>query len=621
MCGLSAILLNTGSAVDPIVVERMTNALVHRGPDDSGFHFAGNVGLGFRRLSILDLSPTGHQPMTAKEGGATVVFNGEIYNFVELREELVALGHTFVSSGDTEVLLRAYLEWGTDCVRRFNGMWAFVIHDAKRHTLFASRDRFGIKPLYMYANAECVLLASEIKAIRASGLYRDRTNWATAARFLLDGDIDESDETFYQDVRHLPPGTSLEISVSDGARREWKYWNLVEAVHDIGADPASEFADLFEDAVRLHMRSDVPVGVHLSGGLDSTSIICASARLRRAARASDPLMAFSYIAKEFDESRYVEATVAQTGADLVRLETNPMRLWNLVAEVLRFQDEPVYSMMPLVSYELMRLAATNRVKVILNGQGADETLGGYPSYFEDYWLTLLRQGQVGKAWRELGAYAECHGGHRKRMLMRQLLRASRSAMGRSAFYGRAAAWSRRRKRLAHPWFKQELSEQLRGNQEAHTAKDLDDSLAYSIFRTPLPRILRVEDRNSMAHSIEARLPFLDYRLVSLAFSLPPDWRLRGPWNKFVLRQSMRGRIPEIVRTRVDKMGFPVPSDGWIAGPLYERMLDVLMSRNARERGIYNADAIVQALERHRRGEAKAGTALFNVAQFEIWSMQ
>lgn len=619
MCGLSAILLKNGTAVDGKVVARMTDVLAHRGPDDSGYFLAGPIGLGFRRLSILDLSPSGHQPMTL-DGRATVVFNGEIYNFVELRKELTDLGHRFISTGDTEVLVRAYLEWGTDCVLRFNGMWAFVIHDMERQVLFGSRDRFGIKPLYMHANADCVLLASEIKSIRASGLYRGDTNWERAARFLLDGQIDETEETFYSGIRQIPPGTSFEISL-DGECREWQYWTLANAVREVGSDPASEFADLFEDAVRLHMRSDVPVGVHLSGGLDSTSIICASARLRRTASATDPLMAFSYIAKEFDESPYIAETVAQAGATLVKLETDPVRLWSLVAEVLRYQDEPIYSMMPLVGYELMRLTASSGVKVILNGQGADETLGGYPSYFENYWLTLFRRGQVRHTWREIGSYVSSHGGSRARLFLGQLLRLTRATAGRTSAYRKAAEWNRRRKRLAHPWFTNDFCSQLRDGNEAHTAKDLDDSLEYSIYRTPLPRILRVEDRNSMAHSIESRLPFLDYRLVSLAFSLPPDWRLRGPWNKFVLREAMRGRIPEKVRTRVDKMGFPVPANSWIAGPLCDPLLDVLTSRNARERGIYNVGAIVEAVEKQRRGETRLGTALFNIAQFEIWSTQ
>ncbi len=620
MCGFSAILLKNGGLADPKVIARMTEVLTHRGPDDSGAFISGPVGLGFRRLAILDLSLAGHQPMATPDGQVLVVFNGEIYNFVELRNELISLGHTFRSSGDTEVLLRAYLQWGPECLGKFNGMWAFVIYDMRRGILFGSRDRFGIKPLYRYSNPDCVLLGSEIKSIRASGLYQGTTNWARAARFLIHGQIDETAETFYVDIEQVPPGAAFEIDLH-GNCREWQYWSLEDASCDAGSDPAASFAELFEDAVRLHMRSDVPVGVHLSGGLDSTSIICASARLRRAAKANGSLMAFSYIAPEFDESKYVADTIAQTGATLVKLETNPVRLWGLLKEVLWFQDEPIYSMMPLVSYELMRLTASNGVKVILNGQGADETLGGYPSYFNDYWFTLLGSGRVREVWREIGSHAAGHGGNRSQLIGRQLRRFASSRFAGLDPYQRAAKWKQRRRDLGHPWFTRHLTEHLPRQNQSSPAMSLNDSLRYSVYRTPLPRILRVEDRNSMAHSIEARLPFLDYRLVSMAFGLEPNWRLRGPWNKFVLREAMRGRIPESVRTRIDKMGFPVPVNNWIAGPLYEPILDTLTSRDARERGIYNIDSIIRDVKRHRRGEAKLGSEIFDVAQFEVWSAQ
>jgi asparagine synthase (glutamine-hydrolysing) len=618
MCGLAVILGRGGARVDPDVVERMTAILSHRGPDDSGTFMSETVGIGFRRLSILDLSPTGHQPMTTADGDVTIVFNGEIYNFVELRDALLALGHVFRSTGDTEVLLHAYLEWGPDCVSRFNGMWAFVIHDRRRGILFGSRDRFGIKPLYRHVTRDYVLLASEIKSIRASGLYRSGPNWGRAARFLLNGQIDETCETFYADIEQVPPGAAFTIDAS-GAVREWRYWSLADARWDTGPDPAAAFADLFEDAVRLHTRSDVPVGVHLSGGLDSTSIVCALARLRRAADASGPLMAFSYIAADFDESRYIADTIAQTGATLVPLKTDPRRLWGLLNEVLWYQDEPIYSMMPLVGYELMRLTARNGIKVILNGQGADETIGGYPSYFNDYWSSLLDAGRFVEAWNEIGRHVGTHGGSRRHLFVRQLRRVAQARLGRLGPYARLAHRKRRDRNLKHRWFTRELAEQLPRDDRPAGTVELNASLEDSIYRTPLPRILRVEDRNAMAHSIESRLPFLDFRLVSFAFSLAPNWRLRGPWNKFVLREAMRGRIPESVRTRADKMGFPVPANTWVADALREPILDVLTSRGTRERGIYNVDAIIRDLERHRRGEARLGDQIFDVAQFEAWS--
>jgi asparagine synthase (glutamine-hydrolysing) len=276
-------------------------------------------------------------------------------------------------------------------------------------------------------------------------------------------------------------------------------------------------------------------------------------------------------------------------------------------------------MMPLVGYELMRLTRDNGVKVIMNGQGADESLAGYPSYFADYWSEMLGAGRVAQAWREIGEHAAIHGGSRPRSFLRQARRVAQSRLGRVPAYRRLALWSERRRRANDRWYSRQLTDHYGDSPKDASGGALDSALAYSIYRTPLPRILRVEDRNSMAHSLESRLPFLDHRLVSFAFSLPAEWRMRGPWNKFVLRESMRGRIPESVRVRVDKMGFPVPSGNWIAQALYEPVRDIVGSRQVRERGIYNVDAIRGDLDRHRRREVDVSWGLFNIAQFEAWT--
>jgi asparagine synthase (glutamine-hydrolysing) len=575
------------------------------------------VGLGFRRLSILDLTPSGLQPMSTADGGVTLVFNGEIYNYRELREELRQRGHLFRSSGDTEVLLHAYLEWGAECLPRLNGMWAFLIWDEKRGVLFGSRDRFGIKPLYRHRAADCWLFGSEIKSIRASGRCETRVNWPVAAEFLLTGMLDTSVQTFYAGIEQVGAATAFEVD-SAGRYREWRYWRIEEVPPVECADPASAFAELFEDSMRLHMRSDVPVGVHLSGGLDSTAIICAAARLR--ADAADPLMAFCFMSREHDESRYIADTIAQTGAHVVRMDKSPVELWDLMERVLWFQDEPVHAMPAFIGYALMELTAARGLKVILNGQGADETLAGYGNYFRDYWNTLLLRGSPLRAWREIGRYTAAHGGSRFGSFARQLRRALQSRLRILPGY-RTVSWRRNIKRQrAHPWFTDQLTGRLpEGAPSGPQEDDLDASLTHSIARSPLPLYLRVEDRNSMAHSVEARVPFLDHRLVSFVLGLPPDWKIRGPWNKFVLREGMRGRIPESVRGRVDKMGFPTPTRKWLGDVLYEPVLDLLHSADARERGIYDLDRILRDFELHRKGEIDATGRLMQVSQFEIWS--
>ncbi|MBL8379810.1 MAG: asparagine synthase (glutamine-hydrolyzing) [Burkholderiales bacterium] len=620
MCGLVVCLRLDGSAADMQQVRRMTDAIYHRGPDDEGYFSDGGVGLGFRRLSILDLSPAGHQPMVSADNRFAIVFNGEIYNYLELRRELAARGHQFHSSGDTEVLLRAYLEWGRECVNRLNGMWAFVIFDKYERRLFGSRDRLGIKPLFRYRSASTAMFASEIKAIRASGEYADQTNWRVAADFLLRGALDRSAQCFFAGIEQVGAGCAFEMEF-DGRYREWRYWGLDDFSPEEMADPAADYAELFEDAMRLHMRSDVPVGVHLSGGLDSTAIACAAARIRAEAGTDYPLMAFCFTPREFDESQYLEATFKQTAATPVLLNTDALKLWDDLPKVLHFQDEPVYSLTAVVGFQLMRLTAARGLKVVLNGQGADETAAGYPSYFINYWHSMLRGGRVREAWRELADYSRAHGEDATRLFLTQLGFLGRTLAARLPGWQVASRHRELRAFRSHRWLAPEMAHHVSDRLDEAPDYRLRSALVRSVHSDPLPRILRVEDRNSSAHSVEARVPFLDYRLVEFLFRLPDRWRMSGPWNKFIQREGMRGRIPEVVRARVDKMGFPVPSSQWFAGPLYEPLRDTLASRSARERGIYRVDTIVQDLDRHRTGQQEMSPSIFDVVQFELWCQQ
>jgi asparagine synthase (glutamine-hydrolysing) len=610
-------MLDGGDAPSDIV-RRMTKSLAHRGPDDEGAYASGSIALGFRRLSILDLTLSGHQPMSTPDGNVTIVFNGEIYNYIELRTELEARGHTFRSSGDTEVLLQAYCEWGAKCLPKLNGMWAFVIYDKRRQLIFGSRDRFGIKPLYRYQSADAVLLASEIKAIRASGLYTSATNWQTVARYLLENRLDDSTETFFEGVVQVGAGRAFELDLR-GNYREWPFWSLDDIAKSPTAKPAEAFAELFEDAIGLHMRSDVPVGVSLSGGLDSTSIICASARIRATSGAKGDLQAFCYMAPEFDETDYITETIRQTGAVLRRLDATPQEIWADLERMIWFQDEPVHGMPALIGYQLMKRAAHHGLKVMLNGQGADETIGGYDSYFRDYWHTLLSTGHPIRTWKEIDAHVTGHGGQRTALVLRQACHLALTRLGKSSSY-RTLRRVYRRLRRPDPWFLPELSTSLPVQPDAISTRwDLDGVLAGAVTRWPLPHYLRIEDRNSMAHSIEARLPFLDYRLVTLMFTLDPEWKLRGQWNKYVLRQAMRGRIPDLVRMRIDKMGFPVAERQWAAKDLYEPMRDIISSRQARERGIYDTKTILSDFERCRRGEVDFSQRMFSAVGFELWA--
>ncbi len=619
MCGFAGIINFDGAPAERNTLDRMGSSLFHRGPDDSGTHVDKSVGLAFRRLSILDLSPAGHQPMVSHNGNFVMVFNGEIYNYVELRRELEGHGCRFRSSGDTEVLLEAYAVWGKDCLPKLNGMWAFLIYDKQRGVVFGARDRFGVKPLYYYRYANGVCLASEIKAIRASGLYHDDVNWQSVSKFSVQGRLDESEETFYRGITQVAAGSAFEVSVS-GEWKQWAYWSLADLPQVETKDPVLQFRDLFEDAVRLRMRSDVPLGICLSGGLDSTAIICSVARLKSALSSGgqEQLLAFSYMAPEFDERLYIADTLARTHAELRQLETSPTDLWDDLQKFLWFHDEPVHSMTAMIGYKLMQLASKNGVKVVLNGQGADETAAGYFSYFADYWRTLVMDHHPIVAWREIGRYQASHGGSRARVFLNAGKEAIQWRMRHSQLYGSLSKWKKGSDSKDNKWFQPEFVRFAPEDELDGLDGRLDSSLKRSVSKTPLPIFLRVEDRNSMAHSIEARLPFLDYRLVTLLFNLSAEWKLSGPLNKFILREAMRERIPESVRTRQDKMGFPTPIGQWFRTSLFKQMRDVLMSQEARERGIYNVPEILKDFERHQEGRIDASQRLFNVAQLEMW---
>jgi len=622
MCGFVGIVALSGAHTDPSVIQQMSAVLRHRGPDDEGSYISGSVGFGFRRLSILDLSPAGHQPMFSPDRQTVLVFNGEIYNYLELRQELENLGHTFDSSGDTEVLLHAYLQWGRDCVNKLNGMWAFLIYDMQQSKIFGSRDRFGKKPLYRYRWGDFIFFASEIKAILASGYYHGGTNWNMASKFLLYGDLtrlEHNQQTFYTAIEQVAAGSAFEVDLQ-GQYHEWRYWSLADLSASNVMNPAQSFCEIFEDAVRLRLRSDVPVGIFLSGGLDSTSILCTWTKISDdiIGKPRNSLLAFSYQPKEYDESTYIMDTIAQTGAQLIPFNPDLCQIWNTLEQFIWYQDEPVHSLVAVITFELSRMAASSGVKVILNGGGPDEFLAGYHHYFTNYWCSLLREGRTREVWQEICAYCSAHDGNPWTSLLKSLYQQWRAKIDRASACRKLMRWRHWRRLRKHPWFTPALSEHLQIDDDGCIELDLNSVLKRAVERTPLPLYLRIEDRNSMAHSIEARMPFLDYRLVSLAFQLPVNWKMRGPWSKYVLRQAMYQRIPESVRNRLDKMGFPMPTRDWFANALYEPMQDLLGSQAVRERGIYNVPKIQNDLEQHKKGKINVAQQLFSLAQFEIW---
>ena len=620
MCGFVAILARDG-APDRSALDAATDLLGHRGPDDRAIHVDAPFAVGFRRLSIFDLTNAARQPMVSADGRHVLAFNGAIYNWVELRTELAARGHAFVTQGDTEVLLAAWREWGVRCLHRLNGMFAFVVWDRVERRLSGARDRFGVKPLYWSQDGAGLCFASEIKALRAcrSPAARDAIDWDTVAEFAANDRLDSRDETFFAGIRRVPSGTAF--SVDARGRIEWSRWWSLEAAVAARApseDPPAEFAATFEDAVRLRMRGDVPVGVLLSGGLDSTSIACAMARARAGAAGAEVPHAFGYPSPEaeHDESAALDATVAQTGVRLERVAPSAGELWAELERHLWHHDEPVYSVSSLVADRLVAAARRAGVKVLLNGQGADEVLGGYPMYFSVYWSELLRTGHPLRALAGMRAFTRLHAGdgsaHVRTALRDAAVRTARAFPGVSGLLDR-----NRRDAPPGDWVSPELRARAAPFRPTGYST-LDAALRGSLERSDLPVYLRQEDRNAMAHGVEARLPFLDHRLVTLAFGLDAEWKLASHYGKRLLREAMRGRIPECVRTQVRKLGFPTPVDAWFRGPLYEPMRDLLASRAFRENAIWQPERVLAALDEHRAGRRRCGSRLFDVAQTILW---
>jgi asparagine synthase (glutamine-hydrolysing) len=331
------------------------------------------------------------------------------------------------------------------------------------------------------------------------------------------------------------------------------------------------------------------------------------------------LKAFSYIPEEYSEAEYINDSIARTGAELHELHVTPEGLWDILPTALWHYDEPVHSATALIGFELMRLAKSRGVTVVLNGQGSDEVNAGYYPFFRYYWTDLVRQGRWRKAWREISEYSDGHRRDPRQLALDAAGHAWRATLEKVPGYLPMARRRRSQRLQADPWFQPDFVRLLPEEELTQATRPFGEMVRHSVERGPLPIYLRVEDRNSMAHSVEARLPFLDYRLVSLAFGLPAEWKLRGPWNKFIVREATRGTIAERVRTRLDKMGFPTPSRHWFAGPWYDRMRDLLASRSVREQGIANVSAITADLERHRRGEVDAAARLFSFAEFGLWS--
>lgn len=603
MCGIAGILRPAGATVRADEIRRLTDLIAHRGPDDAGLHLDGPVGLGHRRLSIVDLSPAGHQPMASADGAAWIVFNGEIYNHAELRRQLEGLGHAFRSATDTEVILAAFRQWREACVERFEGMWAFAIWEPARRRLFCSRDRLGIKPFYYALAGGSFAFASEIKAVLASGVVPARADLAAVRLQLVYRARTANDATCFEGVRQLPPAHNAVYE--DGRLSLHRYWDAATAADAgeeawRGRDPATRFLDELGQAVDSHLRSDVPVGACLSGGLDSGALALLASR-----HMATPLRTFSvtYPGTAFDESPWIHALTAQE-RNIAPSESRPdgSDLVEVLERATWHYEEPLWGHSVYSWWQVMKAVNGGGIKVVLNGQGADELLAGYPRYYPTYLRQLLLGGCLPAFLRNFEGFRRQQGGLSRAALLRDLA---------TPFW---PDWLRRGARLAgrgQAYDDRFLAPALRTLRDPaaealarRAFNRLDRHLLSDLTVTRLPELLQAEDRFSMAFSIESRVPFLDRRFVEFALALPDSQKIEGGTTKVVLRNAMRGLLPDQTVDRRDKQGYPTPGETWLRQHGAEYAGDLLASRSFRERGVFDPASTDAAFAQWRGGAGK-----------------
>jgi asparagine synthase (glutamine-hydrolysing) len=622
MCGIVGIYRfdeRSPGAEELVALEAMAESQRHRGPDDRGQAVLGPCAMAVQRLSILDLSPQGHMPMASEDGRLTLIHNGEIYNYLELREELRSLGHEFRSDGDTEVVLHAYRQWGARCVERFVGMWAFALYDAADRSLLLSRDRLGIKPIYTHRTGERLVFASEIKAIVAYLRHMGeavRPNPASIATYVATGLVDGLEDTFFEGVQRFPAAATRVLRGSSLEQRT--YWDLPgraaalrASLNGTSAAPWDALRESLDEAVRVHLRSDVPLGVCLSGGLDSSAVV------GLASRHVPRVKTFTIYFDEgpaFDEREHAHRVVERFGAEATERCVEPGQLVDDLRRIVWHLDEPSLALGVYPQWHVMSLARDGGVKVVLDGQGGDEVFAGYTNYAPQHLYGLL-----GRAPSRFAMETVALGFNQGWQTARA---AARSAVAMRLRPARPADVANKPDAML-------LQPELR--QLADVSHDewrlwpkvfdgwLNNVLYWELTRTRLPALLRYEDRLSMAFSIESRVPFLDHRLVELAFALPDETKRSGGWSKYGMRRALDGLLPKSIVWRRDKKGFPTPIGRWLKDPARgAAALEVLRSPSRRSRHLVAGEVVERFVREHAAGEADRSWQLWRALSLELW---
>ncbi|WP_167106212.1 asparagine synthase (glutamine-hydrolyzing) [Mycobacterium sp. DL592] len=611
MCGIVAI-IGDGHANLGIRRQQALDSLIHRGPDDEGSWADAHAWLGHRRLAIIDLTSGGHQPMLHEPTGVVLTYNGEIYNYVELRAELQTAGHTFRTKSDTEVLLAAYLEWGEGCLSRLNGMWSFVIWDPRKQVAFFARDRLGEKPLYFAMVNGGLAIASEPKAILK--LYPElRTpDDASVYQFLAEGDLYSSDRSFYAGIRVLRPGQCGRIVLGASSPTTRIYWSPDDSAlqePDYGR-AVEQFGELFADSVRLRMRSDVPVGVTLSGGLDSSAVLQAAVAATESSggrvRAYTSVYESPNGFQSIDERAWAGLVAGKyQSVDLQEISASTCDWLDVLTRVTWHLDGPGGSPAVFPLWKIVQHARASGTPVLLEGQGGDELLGGYTPYAAIVLLDSLFRLRLPTFAREFRSYAQTFS----TLMLTLFIVRERTAFARRVYRRHVGALG-----TLNPDF---VSRFERGASHK-PARTVNARLNDDLTRDVLPGLLHYGDAISMAHSIENRLPFLDYRLVEFVGRLPAEFKVGNGETKRILREYLRSVGLSVVANRRDKLGYPTPISTWLAANGGEVLKCLLLSNDAETRAYCSPERVARLIEHHVGGGKGAAHHLYRLLTTELW---
>lgn len=638
MCGICGIYAKEGIKAD--VILRMNNIQKHRGPDDEGYLLVGKdtcimggedtpervyksnilhcpyenifqkrdvlfkIGIANRRLSIIDLSPSGHQPLCNENKSIWVVHNGEIYNFKDLRKVLIRRGHTFFSKTDTEVIVHGYEEWGEEIFNILNGMWAFAILDNRKKKIILSRDRYGIKPLYYFFNGKYFIFSSEIKGILATNIIKGEPDWKTVEIYLKSGLVNYNKKSFFRNIEEVNPGYFVEFDIKNEILKKVRYYEIpLEKIETEEKESIEKFKEIFFDSVKLRIISDVPVGSCLSGGLDSTSIVCVVNKFLKENKIKIPginlqkTFSARYNSFHHDEGIFIEEVRKYLDIEAHFIYPEPEDLLEEIFKLIWHQEEPFVNTSIYAQWCVFKLMRDNKIKVSLDGQGSDELLAGYLGYKYSFLAQLMREFRFIKYFKEIFCFRKM--GEKTERLMRKSLR---------DFLPR---W------FLKNWYKIIAPRKIPSFPEGKT-KDIFLNTLLRDFLNSLIVLLKYEDRNSMAHSIEARVPFLDYRLVDFLFSLPADFKIRNGYTKWILREAMKGIIPEKIRLREDKIGFSTPEDEWFRNELREFIEDLINSKKFKERGVFDLKKAQDDFKTHLEKRKNRSDVVWRYINLELW---